>query len=736
MNPRCLEKPVLSVPAGIEPQDYYRSLLGPLALGVSLGIQVTLTGFLLLGPASGEGRAERLTEFGKAMTRPEHDLAVYIAGVLLTLVAAAVAVWYWRAKLACLAAADAAETMRSSGVLQTVLAVASLATFLPVLCSSWFSHDLETVRSAVRPALDPSDALPMLLPGVVALLCAIFDLECAWSMSAAAAGRFDQWWRRINACLRYAVPLLIVLLVGVPPGRWGSLAGQFFESDGCHHLSFFMMAPALAFSHGKAFGTEIYSQYGLGWPLVASLLSPAWVLTYGRLVGLEIAFGCVYYLGMFFVLRLCFKTELWAAFAVILAIYWQLFTGMSPSDVIWQYPSSTMMRHPLDVWFFLALVMLQRSGAARWAALAGLAAALGVFFETETGVYLLVTFLVYLVLQAGVAAGERRAGGAKGWLVPLLTFCAAAALAILPLLLYASRGTLFSAAFWRGWLEAFVVFAGQGVSALPMAELPDAPLIAFSVMATLYLAVIAYALIQGWHRNAGQGTVLLATIAAYGLALLLVFVNRSHPFNLCHETAPFAVVLTALIIAGYQLIEHRLVRSSLPYALVGGLVLLLLTKAEFQRYPSFLEAVLTPPPAAGLSLRSNPTDLSGLPSAYEQLAREFRDTCSAMRALAPDGNGVAVLDPNDTPFYAAANACPWSRYGSLFRMALTQSSLDGICNDLLTRLPPYVVIRGERAPRSPQWEFVWAPLYEAVTNRYVLHQTVGGYEIWRRANHS
>ena len=67
-------------------------------------------------------------------------------------------------------------------------------------------------------------------------------------------------------------------------------------------------------------------------------------------------------------------------------------------------------------------------------------------------------------------------------------------------------------------------------------------------------------------------------------------------------------------------------------------------------------------------------------------------------------------------------------------MALTQQSLDDIRNDLIARVAQYVVIRGQNAVRPPAWDFVWAPLYEAVTNRYVLRQTVGPYEIWQRAN--
>jgi hypothetical protein len=407
---------------------------------------------------------------------------------------------------------------------------------------------------------------------------------------------------------------------------------------------------------------------------------------------------------------------------------------MSSGEVIWQYPSSTMMRHPMDVWFFLALVLHQRSGKMFWAVLAGFAAALGLFLETETGVYLLVTFLVYSVLQASLAADERRTFGPKGWLLPPLAFYSAVAVTLLPLLLYASRGVLFTRAFWYGWVEALVRYPSLGLDFLPLAEVPDAPLVFFVIIVTLYLAVIAYAVVRGWYRKTDKGAVLLATLATYGMALLLLFVNRSHPFNLCHASVPFAVVLTALMFQGYKALERAVPRSSLPYALMGGLVLLLITKAQFLCCPSFLGSTFTQTPTGSVSLRSNPADISGLPPHNEDFAREFRDICSAIHRLAPDGRGVAILDLNDTVLYCVANARPWSRYAPLFPMALTQQSLDGIRDELIARSPKYVVIRGQNAVRPPKWEFVWAPLYQAVTNHYVLHQALGSYEIWQRAN--
>jgi len=533
MKSGFLQRLVVSAPLGIDPKRYSLCVLGPMALGLSVGIQLMTTAFLLLGPSNQQGFADQLTEYGKTILRPEHDLSIFVAGAALTLAAVLVAVWYWRAKLAYVEAEKIAETMTSSALLQGVLAVTSLFGFLLLASSCWFSQDFRSAPSAARPLPGLADGVSMLLPGTVALLCAMLDLEYGWLHSTARAGRFELWRQRISKVLLYAVPLFIILTVGVPPGQWRFLAGQIFGTDGCHHLNFFMMGPALSFAHGKAFGAQIYSQYGIGWPLLTSALSRFSVLTYGNLIGVEVVYGCVYYLALFFLLRSCLKQELWATFGVVLAIYWQMFSGMNLNELVWLFPSSTPMRHPMDVWFFLALALHQRSERTFWAALAGLAAALGVFFETETGIYLLVTFLVYSVLQAGLADGKRRAVGAKGWLFPPLAFNCTVAVTLLPLLLYASRGALFTRAFWRGWVEALIAYAGEGVGALPIAELPDIPLIFFVIMVTLYLGVIAFALVRAWHQSVGQGAVLLATVAAYGLALLLLFANPPQPSNPC-----------------------------------------------------------------------------------------------------------------------------------------------------------------------------------------------------------
>ncbi len=671
---------------------------------------------LTLGPANLEGATSPLNDYGKTMAHAENDLLIFLIGSCLTMGLVFGSVWYWRAKLGSLKSPHLTGTMTASATTQGVLAVVSLLACLLLASSCWFSRDFHIAPNAARPLPDAAEGLSMLLPAALAFLCAILDLECGWLGAPLPVAGFERWRLRAGKTLLVAVPILVILMVGIPPGRWSSLATQFLGVDLHHHLNFFMMGPALLFEHGQAFGTGIYSQYGVGWPLVSVLLSRFSALSYGTLIGLEIVYSCVYYVTLFLLLRNYFKEPVWAAVALGFALYWQMFSGMNPNELIWVFPSSTAMRHPMDVWFFLAVVMHQRSGKLTWAALAGAACGLGVIFETETGIYLGVTFLVYAVFQAGVATAERPATSFKRWLASPLLFGVTTLVATLALLLYASRGTLSTRAFWNGWMEAFKMYAGQGVGALPIAELPDSPFVMFALMITVYLAVIAYAVVRGWHRNLNEGTVLLATVAAYGMALLLLFVNRSHPYNLCHAAVPLAVILTALMAQGYAVMQRQLAPSLLPWILFCGLLVLILTKPEFQRYPSCLRSFFDGTPSASLSAENFPP--------------EFQEIGAAIRTLAPDGENVAILDSTDTILYHLSHTRPWSRYASLFHMLLTQQSVEMIQGQLTENQPRFVVMMGKDYQRPPRWEFVWAPLYGMVTQRYQLRQTVPPFEIW------
>src|SRR5262249_34553281 len=155
-----------------------------------------------------------------------------------------------------------------SALLQGIIASGSMLLYLLLLSSRYVPS-----RSALREPAGQFDKFTIFLPGVMALVCTALDMKYGYVHLIGAADRFTQCRLRVNRALLYAMPVLIILVIGVPPGTWTDLAGQCFLIDWCHHLNFFIMGPALSFAHGKAFGTEIFSQYGIGWPMMFSTLS-------------------------------------------------------------------------------------------------------------------------------------------------------------------------------------------------------------------------------------------------------------------------------------------------------------------------------------------------------------------------------------------------------------------------------------------------------------------------------
>jgi hypothetical protein len=724
MEPSLPREPPTRPAAGFAIGHRCLRLVGPLALGLSLGLQLTTSAFLLFGPSTNAPFFDDLTVFGKTSVRPEHDLAIYAAGILSTLAIILLADWWWGKRLACVQIENHSSAVSFGALVQTAAACGSLVLYLALVASRFVANDAPPGATT-----EPPIGLALLLPGAMAAGWAVIDLSYGWAYRGKGFESVISWASGANRLLPYAVPGLIVLLIGIPPGAWKFIAGREFVAERFYHPNFFM-GPALSFAHGKAFATEIFAQYGIGWPLLCSWLAHFSAMTYGNFMALINLYGCVYYVALFFLLRSWFRQATWAALAVVLAVYWQVFSGVALGQVIWQYPSSTIARHAMDVWFFLVLMMHQRSGKTWWAGAAGMAAGVGIFLQTETGIHLCLAFSAYLVLLAGYAATKDGTSWRRTWLSSLLAFAAMMVTTLLPLLLYASRGTLFTAAFWQGWLGALFLYGSWGLSALPIAELPLSSMTLFLAMLATYLGVSGYAALRVLRREVTSGEVLLATLAVYGLAMLANFVARSHPHNLYHPAVPFAVILTALAFLGRKSLAGVLQHSSFPYVATSGLVMLLLTKPEVLSYPSLAKSPFQDTPPEGLSLTSNSDDICGLPPEYGQFVQEFRDVTAAIRTIAPDGKNMAIFDVNDTLLCYAANVCPWRPCAFIFQMALTQPAVGDVLSDLTQRPPKYVVTRGQSAPRSPNCDFIWAPLYEAVTNRYALVQAVGPYEIW------
>ena len=170
--------------------------------------------------------------------------------------------------------------------------------------------------------------------------------------------------------------------VGVGPRRGGclsarlhsdtaQLAGTNYQVDGFHHWDFYAVAGALAFRHGCALNSDFACQYGVGWPLTLaffrtlrlSRIRPLWIgVVWGG--GVLRRLICLSATAPSTQCRVCRRRT-------ASALQIQLYTGThSPK---WVYPSSTVLRCGLDVFFFTICLLHATRGRNWLGMLAGIA---------------------------------------------------------------------------------------------------------------------------------------------------------------------------------------------------------------------------------------------------------------------------------------------------------------------------------------------------------------------------
>ena len=91
----------------------------------------------------------------------------------------------------------------------------------------------------------------------------------------------------------------------------GSLACE--ATVAFHHLDFFVMGPSLRYLNGGALGTEVYSQYGVAWPIIFSACSPIFNISYDHVLRIFVLYGTLYFAGVYLSLRLFSGSLLWGA---------------------------------------------------------------------------------------------------------------------------------------------------------------------------------------------------------------------------------------------------------------------------------------------------------------------------------------------------------------------------------------------------------------------------------------
>lgn len=379
------------------------------------------------------------------------------------------------------------------------------------------------------------DLVIYLAAGIIAVLCCSL-LKLRNGQSAAVSQPLDPQSKTDRTAARVidvlAVLLILALVVVISPEE---LAERTFYADRFHHVSFYLLGPLQAYRHGAALGSDTYTQYGSGWVILFCWLGHFISVDPVRVMGILPLFGAGYFLSVYGLLRLLTRSALWSLVGLMACLQFQLYSGTDAP--LWGFPSSSVLRCPCDM--AVAIALLFRSVSPRGSAIAaGSLAGLSLLFGTDTGVYLAAALVVFSIL-ATVQSWPNPRWSDLAWLWG--SYVAATTTG----LLIASRGTLFESRFWMGYFESLLEYGG-GFGALPISAMMTIPLyvLLLFLLLMVYTLTVSRVFAAAVRKTATDRDLVLATIAVVGFGTLILFINRSHPYNLFHPIVPACVLLT------------------------------------------------------------------------------------------------------------------------------------------------------------------------------------------------
>lgn len=680
-----------------------------LAAGAIVSAQFVIALIAAAGPHAPGPAWDGLTTMGMAIAHPEYDLLAYVAGCALALGVMGLQTALAARASRRLEGPSGVEALKRMAAAQAAAAVLSAAAFLAAMDTVlWTAYNRWLLTWA-------ESALAFAAP-------ALGWAVCVWVLTR--GGRPPSF--AIPARLRFVADACVVMglaaFVAVAPGA--RLAARVYASEGLFHWNYFAAGPALQFAHGKALGTEVFSQYGVGLP---ALLGTAYGIapwTYDGLLTGMAAYCAMYFAGLYGLLIVVTRSRPIAiggvAMALALTLFAPVWQGLGMATV-WQWPSSSPLRSPADVWFLLAAFGYLSKRSAFRAALMGGAAALGLVLETDTGLGLCALLCVLLAYGAwmGQPMAAPFAGGAA--------FAAVAAAG----LGWASRGALFTApvAFLGGWLEAPLNFAGAGEGSLVLlSRVTWVHLALFEAMVAAALGSVGAAGVTAYSRKERPEIVFLGAVGLFALFRLIVFVQRSTPTNLWHGGVPVAILAAvALGLAVGRRDMPDAFRRYAPVVFAAVALTAVWLSPSFRTYPSLARAIVDEPAAKGACL---PGALCGLPESYRGEAEAFEAVTAHLSAWAAKGETAGILDHSAPLYQMAAGAALWGRDTGGFYNLLTIAARDAYIASIMEEGPDRVLIR-ETAPNA-FFTDTWEAVRAALPSRYDREGTVGSFEAWVR----
>ncbi|MDB4978599.1 MAG: hypothetical protein JWM56_785 [Candidatus Peribacteria bacterium] len=398
----------------------------------------------------------------------------------------------------------------------------------------------------------------------------LFPLTVLSGISVIVAGgaTFLRWpampsisarWSIILECILLAVILAIICID--PHGLRFSLPMEASDDD-------WFIVPAHDILHGKHLLVESESQYGL--------LLPYMLAGIFKIIGLTIAHfhlvlmlaAFMYYVCLYGILRILFPTRTSAILSFIFILGWTYFRNEARSEMYGE-PSITRLRNFWDMPLFLAIVLEYKTGKRLWFILACVIASVALLYNTDIGVALALTAMVWTIAQPLFQNLSLRNFATTA----AVRLACAGCILLAGILLFSVWLKIVSGSFpdWpRDFYYTKLYLAGFG--AMPM------PVIGayWAVLGTYVISILValFTLVAGRPLKTAP---LLLTISAYGVVAFQYYLNRSFIANLWVIAMPAAFCGILLAQAYRQRVRENQFRDTLIHPLVRAPVFFLIS---------------------------------------------------------------------------------------------------------------------------------------------------------------
>lgn len=380
---------------------------------------------------------------------------------------------------------------------------------------------------------------------------------------------------------------LIVLMIYMPD--LDRVMALIFMGDWLHHFDFIVMSVGWASLFGQVPYADVFSQYGVGLPVIfAKASSLLGGFDYVPVLRVMMWFVIGYFILTYFFVRYWLGSALIAGVAFLLVFRLQMFHyGVSP--LVWSVPSASPVRFGLDILWMAALLAHMRGGKSRWLILAAIYSGFALYYMTSGGLCVLATFYFYLaaLLILPSLRGQILSDSPKRllyylcWVLPPVSAL---------IFFGASCGTyIWHVEFWHNILNYMDVFSLR--AALPMFEsLKYRHFWAFfmsMVMPFTYLATFLYIGVGLYTQKIKKEWLFTALLCIYGLANYQYYVVRSAITSYYVDVLPFVLIVCFWFMHGLELLPLAWRKRAKAAAVVLSFYALL-TNQNYLAYPNLM----------------------------------------------------------------------------------------------------------------------------------------------------